>query len=445
MVEEFQNSLFQIISKSDKVLLAVSGGMDSTLLCHLFAKSGVEFAMAHCNFHLRGEESDGDENFVKALAASLGVPFFVKHFDTKEMLKTEKGSIQMLARDLRYEWLEEIRTEEGFQYIATAHHLNDSIETAIYNFSKGTGIRGLRGILPKSNKIIRPFLHFSRNEIEVASLDLKMNHREDSSNADDKYARNKIRHHIVPILKKLNPSLEKTMLGNFERLGELEEFMDYFIGQIKNEIIENKNGQIFIDKKLLNKYTFKKTILYEILKKYDFNVSQIDDLISFMDGISGKQIFSETHRLVNDRKHLIIDELFEKEIEIHWIEKGVSEFDIGEGKLVFRVLNQVESYSKNKSLAYFDMDKLEFPLKLRRWKDGDYFYPIGMDGKSKKVKKLFTDLKLSLPEKEQKWILESNGKICWILGIRMDERFKINEKTKQILEVLICWGPNKFN
>ncbi len=436
MVEDFRQRLFQLISKDDRILLAVSGGMDSTLMCHLFHEMGIDFGVAHCNFMLRGEASDSDEQFVEALANGWGVPFFMKRFDTNKMLEKEKGSVQMVARQLRYDWLEEIRSDNQYQYIATAHHLNDSIETAMFNFTKGTGLRGLRGILPKNGTIIRPLIDVSKKRIEEEVEKRNLKFREDASNLEDKYQRNKIRHHVVPNLQEINPSLEKTMLENFNRLQELESFFDFFLQNVKSKIIQEKNNGIQFDKKELNRYPFKKTILFEILKDYGFSSGQVEDVIQIMQGVSGKKIMSENYILVNDRDFLLLENISDDENLEFEITRNCKSLQLNNGKLFFENIERLNVFPENNLEAYFDVDVLDFPLKLRRKREGDFFYPLGMKGKKKTLKKFFIDHKLSILDKKKVWVLESAGKIVWVLGMRSDDRFKITGKTNSILRIV---------
>lgn len=437
MVRKFQKSLNLLLSQEDRLLLAVSGGMDSVMLCYLCHELGLDFGIAHCNFQLRGDESDGDEELVATLAREMEVPYFVTHFDTQTIQKERKGSIQMLARNLRYKWLEKIRVEHHYQYIATAHHLNDSLETSIYNLTKGTGIRGLKGISPKNDKIIRPLFQFTRSELEMTVKKWGVNYREDSSNASDKYSRNKIRHHVIPVLKEINPSVEKTFLQTSENLKETELLLDYLIEQIKEDIVSEKGNYIHINKNKLNKYPSHKTILFEILKTYHFNNDQVDDLLKMMEGISGSQLLSDTHQLINDRDDLIIKSK-NKENIINEISVNLEDkfFELENGvKWHFSkhyFMNVLSMPHNHEQVHLLDYDKLRFPLKLRKRKTGDYFYPLGMKGK-KKLKKYFTDNKYDNFKKENTWILESDGSICAILGDRIDDRFKMASTTKRVL------------
>ncbi len=433
MVEKFQNSLKKCAKASDKVLLAVSGGMDSVAMCYLFHHSAMEFGIAHCNFQLRGADADGDEAFVRNLAQELGVTFHTIAFDTRSIQQQRKGSIQMIARDLRYEWLEKIRQEHEYGYIATAHHLNDSLETALYNLTKGTGVNGLKGILQKNGNIIRPMIAFSRQEIEDYILAKKIRFREDSSNAEDKYARNRIRHHVIPVLKKINPQLEYTFLNTSKNIMQAASFIKQQIQKIKNQYAHQKGELIFVNKKIFNEPQVD-FILYEWLSPYGFNGEQVQDLNQMVHGESGSRIFSETHRIVNDREYFILER--KRDADFNEIQYLIHEKEIpfSTDGLIFEFKKKSKPESFEKKYWYLDFNALVFPLVVRRWKQGDAFYPLGMNGR-KKVSKFFKDRKYSIPEKENAWILESNGQVCAILGDRVDERVKVSEQTQFVLRI----------
>ncbi len=420
MVERFEYRLKQLISKQEKVLLAVSGGMDSMAMSHLFQQLDYDFALAHCNFQLRNKESDADEQMILNYAKKQGLSVFNIQFDTLKIQKERGGSIQQIARDLRYEWLEKIRIENDYDYIATAHHLNDSIETFLYNFTKGTGISGLRGIDVKRNHIIRPLSHFSKEDIKNYINNKNISYREDASNSSNKYHRNLIRNQVVPVLKEVNPSLEKTALKTFENLKETEILLHYFINEIENNIIDNKNNIIHIHIKKLKKYPATATIIFEILKKYNFNPYQIQDIVSIIDAQAGKYLDSSTHRLLKDRTSLIIAPLEKDDFKSIYIHENDNRIDLKNGKTLSISTNLNKEGTFTHALA---IEKLEFPLLLRRWKAGDYFHPKGMNGKSKKIKKFLTDLKINRIEKEEVMVIESAGKICCVIGFRDDERF----------------------
>ena len=444
MLSSFVNHIKKekFFNLNDRLLLAVSGGIDSVVMCDLFYKSKLTFGIAHCNFQLRGEESNKDKEFVEALATSYNVPFYNTLFKTNVYAKKNKLSIQMAARELRYRWFEEIRQQYNYNYIATAHHLDDSVETLFINLIRGTGISGLHGILPKQGFIIHPMLFATKKEIQTYAQKYKLNYREDSSNISDKYTRNKIRHHIIPVLKELNPNFEKTAGDTIRHLYEVESVYRNEIENKRNTIIKSEKEGITISIRSLKKLFPLNTYLYEFLKPYQFNTSTIEEIITGLDGEPGKQFFSATHRLIKDRETLIIQKLTSEKI------KKVSEFKISKEqtelltdklRLKFQTLPttnyQPDSYrvSTTNSIAMLDFEKLQFPLEVRKWRKGDAFYPLGMKGK-KKLSDFFIDNKLSLYQKENTWLITSSGKIIWVVGLRIDERFKITDKTRKIYQ-----------
>lgn len=386
--------------------------------------------MAHCNFQLRGEASDADEALVKKLAEKFRVPFFSIRFETQVYAETHKLSIQMAARELRYEWLKKIQQAHDFQWIATAHHLNDSTETFLYNFAKGTGIRGLHGIPIQNEQIIRPLSFASKQEIiDFANL-YEVDYREDASNEKDVYARNKIRHHIIPVLKELNPDFESIAAQNFRRIREAEFLYDFAIQNLKKEIITEEDNIININLQKLADYQFAApTLLYEWLKPYHFNNNQITQMLS---AEVGAFFYSPTHRLLVDRLHFIIEKstvvTTNQQFVIH---SGTRDFDSNVGKLTFELkTGQPGAFVNDSFVVYLDAEKLTFPLTLRHWRAGDFFYPLGLSGKTQKLQDFFTNQKLSRFEKDRVWLLEAGGAICWIIGYRLDERFKITPHTK---------------
>ncbi|MDG1433804.1 MAG: tRNA lysidine(34) synthetase TilS [Saprospiraceae bacterium] len=438
MLKKIQNFIFdnQLIQNDEKVLLAVSGGVDSMVLCHLFHQAKFEFGIAHCNFKLRESESDEDAIFVKKIAQTYQVPFFDIEFETNKYVKENKISVQVAARDLRYDWLEKIRSKNDFRYIATAHHLDDSLETILYNFTKGCGIRGLHGILPKKNKVIRPLLFSHKKEISHFAKKQKIAFREDASNATDKYARNNIRHHVIPVLESINPSLPKTITENIKRINETEQLFHYAISLLQKEITEQRKGHFYIHLGKLQASPAPSTLLFEILRPFNFNNNQIAQMIDSIEHQAGPIFFSSSHQVLLDRDFFIIKKntpIFDQRFIIN---KNDTQITFPKGQLSLKIKSEKPNFSiKEKQIAYFDMEKIQFPLTLRKWKAGDYFHPIGMNGQRKKVKKFLTDLKLNRFEKEVIWVLESDGEICWVISNRMDERFKINEEVNSILEV----------
>jgi tRNA(Ile)-lysidine synthase len=441
-----QKDLFQ---PKDKLLLAVSGGVDSVVLCELCHRGGFDFVIAHCNFQLRGAESERDENFVTDLAEKYNKEIFIKKFDTKKYADEHKVSIQVAARELRYDWFAEIvdswpltddknatnneqRTTNN--HVVTAHHLNDSIETLLMNFFKGTGITGLHGILPKHGKIIRPLLFAKKEELKKFAEENNLKWVEDSSNESDKYSRNYLRHKIIPSLIDIYPNLTDNLANNIDRFKEIEILYHQSINQHKKNLLEKKENEIHIPVLKLKKTVPLNTIVHEIIKDYNFSPQQVGEVISLLDSESGKYIQSSTHRIIKNRNWIIIAPNDFREAE-HVIIEGVGRWSLTAGKLQiekFPVTNFKLQTENN--IANLDADKISFPLLLRKWKQGDYFYPLGMR-KKKKLARFFIDNKLSKTDKEKIWVLESNKKISWIIGMRIDDRFKITPQTKNILNI----------
>lgn len=486
--QKFKNYISEknLFNTEDFILLGVSGGIDSVVMCELFHLAKYRFAIAHCNFQLRGKESEEDEKFVKGLARKYKVPFFSKKFNTSGYAKQHGISMQMAARDLRYKWFEEIvgswksevrlpvepagsqklikevnqlptATANCCFYIAIATQLNDEIETILINIIRGTGISGLHGILPKKGKIIRPLLFATRNEILKFSAEKNLSWREDRSNISDKYSRNKIRHKIIPVLKEINPEIEQTISENINRIRETQEIFNQRIAEKRKEVIspsltaykpaqtstvgsppkgkDEKNiFQFSIDKLL--KLSPLKTYLFEFLKEFGFNEIVVEEIISSLQGQPGKKFFSASHYILKDRKYLILNKrnaagspkAIDSEVLIKKSTYRIS-FPI---PLSFEMLDKKYfKIIKDEKTACLDYDKLKFPLVLRTWKEGDYFIPFGMKGR-KKLSDFLTDKKISIAEKEKIFVLTSFGKIVWVIGYRIDGRFKVEEGTKKI-------------
>ena len=433
MQQKFENHIAQnfsfLIGKS--LLLATSGGIDSMVMVDLFHKLPFEIAMAHCNFQLRGLESFGDQNFVQNFAEANEIPLFLTQFDTKAFAKDYKLSTQVAARELRYNWFYELLETKKYDYILTAHHADDNLETFLIHLSRGTGLDGLTGIPAQNGKVIRPLLLFSRDEIEQYATDNSIEWREDSSNASDKYLRNKIRHNLVPILKELNPDFLTSFCKTQAHLHESRKMAEDASIMVYQQVAKDEGDQIHFDLNQLKKLPNYKSYLYDWLKEYGF--SAWDDIYDLVDGQSGKQVFSSDFRLLKNRDFLILSpENLDDEEEEYYIFKDQKEVNIPIN-LSFSKVSDISLVSN--TTIFVDEDKLWFPLVLRRWRQGDNFQPIGMEGKSKKVSKFFKDNKLSLIEKENVWILCSDNQIVWILGFRQDERFKIGNRTKKILKI----------
>lgn len=440
MIKKFEkyyqkNELF---AKIDNILLTVSGGKDSVAMVNLFHQAKLNFGIAHCNFKLRGKEADKDEQFVKNLAEKLNVPFYTVSFNTKEFADANKLSTQMAARELRYFWFEEIRKNNNYQFIATAHHKNDVAETLLINLTKGTGLSGLHGIVNKKDKIIRPLLCFNRNEIDDFVDKNNLPFREDKSNEETKYVRNKIRHKIIPELEKINPSFIETIFNETQQFAELEQLLEIKINEDKKEcwnVLKDGTIEIEIEKFLRLKPL--KTYLFYFLKPYGFNANDVSDVIKSLKNQSGKKFMSKTHQLIKDRNKLIISVLNNTENEEFEI-KTLNDFSLlpFDLKAKFVLKETLKSIEKDKKFAYFDAAKINFPLRVKKWQKGDKFKPFGMKG-VKKLSDFFIDEKLSLFEKENVWLLTLNNKIVWVVGYRIDDDFKLTEKTKQVLQLEI--------
>ncbi len=466
---------YTLFNGKDKILLAVSGGIDSCVLAHLFYENSLNFALAHCNFDLRGEEAQKDALHVKNLAQKYEIAFFEVKFDTKKYAQDKQISIQMAARELRYEWFEKIRQENGFSYIATAHHQNDNLETALFNFTKGTGIAGLRGILPKAGKIIRPLLFAKREEIETYATDNQLVWREDVSNKVDKYARNLIRNQVVPLLKKINPNIENTFETTAKKMQALEDILKAQITDFEEinekyyqeKAIESKQKYFIFDAifstdfvqnialELLKVKAGGELILYEIIKKYDFSYSQTMQIWSQNDNqntLSGQQYFSQTHIIMQNRGDLIISknindsknnrnilQLFDNQTIIKNKNNEKTFFYENEFfRLDFRTFEREELTTLKMPFneIIVDFEKVILPLKVRFWENGDAFYPLGMSGK-KKISDLLINEKVPLNSKKNVFLLLSAEKIMWVVGMRADNRFKISTETKKILHIKI--------
>lgn len=430
MFQKFKNHIHSNFSflQDKKLLVATSGGLDSMVLVHLFQKLKFNFALAHCNFQLRNLESDADEEFVYSYAEQNKIRCFTTKFDTIIYSEFHKLSTQVAARNLRYNWFNEILIQENFDYIVTAHHADDVVETFMINLSRGTGLEGLLGIPSKNRNIIRPMLTFSRKEIENYAIVNQLQWREDSSNASDKYVRNKIRHHIVPVFKEINDSFLQSFQNTLEHLNQQQSLVDDAVLLVYEKVVSEEKQQLKINISALLYYRNYKAYLYQWLHKYGFTAwSDVYDLINSQ---SGKQIFSENYVLLKDRGYLLLSQKttdFEA-VVIHSVTENTN------FPLNFSFCNTRNIPNQNKNIIFVEESKLQFPLTIRKWNSGDYFYPAGMQGK-KKVSKYFKDEKFTLFQKQQVFILESNNKIVWIIGHRADERFKPVNTNQNIIQI----------
>ncbi len=427
-----------LFTSKDKLLLAVSGGADSVALCALCAMHNLHFSIAHCNFKLRAEESDRDENFVRELARQYNVPFFVKEFDTIAVAKNSKTGIEETARNLRYTWFNELLQENKFAFLLTAHHADDNIETVMMNFFRGTGVKGLRGILPKQGVVVRPLLFARRVDIENFVSQNNILFVTDSSNAETDYSRNYFRNELIPPIENIYPNTTKNILNNIERFTDVAFLYNESINKIKANLIEKKGNEFYIPVLKLAKVKPLKTIIHEIIGEYNFTAAQVGEVQKLLNSESGKFITSDTHRILRNRNWLIISPVISNTTNaIHLIEEETIEVFFDENKLQLKKVNTPETFANTANIACIDASQLQYPLLLRKWKQGDYFYPLGMQ-KKKKLSRFFGDLKLSLIQKENVWVIESNKKIVWVVGYRIDDRFKITSSSIHILKLSLA-------
>ena len=423
------------IGVTDKVLLAVSGGVDSMVMLNLFLQAKIPIGIAHCNFQLREEDSYGDEKLVSDMAKKNEITCHTIRFNTKEYAEQKGLSIQMAARELRYNWFEQVRREHNYTFIATAHHSDDVVETFFLNLLRKTGIAGLHGIKPQSGYIIRPMLFADKAKIADYAKKNNIVYRDDVSNADDHYMRNYIRLHIIPEFHQLKPNFKSTLLESIRIIAKQETVFNNHISQIKKSILkEDTFGNISIDLHVLENISQKDVYLYEILRPFGFNETQIFDLINCMETTEEKTFASLSHRLLKTRTDIRIFPNIEEKQDIIIIQNPTQDsfFQIG---IVINICENSDSFvfENNPNIAYFDLDKLSFPLHVRIWKTGDYFYPFGGKGK-KKLSDLFSDLKLTSMEKQSvKLLCDSNGDIVWVMNLRSDNRYKITKNTKNIM------------
>lgn len=399
------------------------------VLAELLHRGGYRFEIAHCNFHLRGEESNRDEQFVRRLAERYGVPCHVAQFDTDAYASEKKISIEMAARELRYEWFEKVRLERGLNLIAVAHHRDDAIETFFINLLRGAGLSGLCGMKAENGKVVRPLLHISREEIDRFIADEHLDYVDDCTNASDLYLRNRIRHQLIPLMRELNPSFDSTMEQNLHNLSDANEVFIRTLENIKNEVITKRpDGIDEIAVSNVEQFNPQSTILFELLRPYGFNSDTVTEILAGLNGESGRQYISQSHRLVKDRKTLQI-------IPLNNTDRR-PDIDISEP---FKRETLI-TLKTGKDTILCDAEKLKRPLTLRKWRDGDRFHPFGMKG-SRLVSDYFSNLKLSIIEKQQQWLLcDADGNIVWVVGHRADGHFAITDKTEDVVRIKIVRG-----
>jgi tRNA(Ile)-lysidine synthase len=444
MLQQFRQFIRenQLFAGDKPILLAVSGGMDSITLCALFHLAGFTFGIAHCNFRLRGAESDGDEDFVSQLALKYGVKFHSIRFDTTEYASSKGISIQMAARDLRYAWFDELVNSEGYSAVATAHHLDDQSETFFINLLRGAGLAGVHGILPKQGHVVRPLLFASREQIDDFVRDNRLPYREDSSNKSRKYLRNRLRHELMPVLMDIDPAFSRKLDNTMHHLRGVEDILNQRVEEVSALLLKKEKDAFNIEISKLKELHPADTWVYLLLQQFGFSTVVLKAVFEALDGISGKKFFSPTHRLVKDREMLIIEPLStlnpeQKEYLIGQETPGIKH----PFPMEFQSLQVAEALPllHNPDYACLDAGMLTYPLTLRRWQKGDSFVPFGMKGR-KRISDFLIDLKLSIPEKEKIWLLLSAGQVIWIVGKRVDERYRITKNTQQSKVIRLTEG-----
>lgn len=422
----------KLLSQSDKIVVGTSGGADSIALLDILHKLNYECIVAHCNFHLRGQESYRDEYFVEKVAGKYNMKYLVANFDTKKYIEEESISLEMAARELRYAWFEKIRIESNAQKIAVAHQQDDSVETILINLIRGTGIKGLTGITPINGNIVRPLLAINRDEIMTYLSDNNLDFIEDSTNKQDIYTRNKIRLNIIPLLKTINPSVSESIIRTSQNLVQVEKIYNNHIDRVKKKIF--KENQINIE--LLLKEEEPQTILFELLYPYGFNAVTINNIYDSIKAQSGKTFYSQQYKIIKDRKTFIIKDISNSKDVIYTLDEHQKQIN-KPIKLSFEYIKNIKkiNFSTDKNVIYVDKSKLDYPLTIRKWIHGDKFIPFGMKGQ-KKISDYFSNQKKSIIDKENTYLLcTASNKIIWIIGERMDDRFKITEMTNNCLKI----------
>lgn len=421
---------------NETALLAVSGGVDSMVMAHLFYEAKIPFAIGHCNFQLRGAEADKDEQLVASWAKDRHIPFHHTRFETQQKADEWKKGIQETARILRYEWLEEVRERNKYAVLATAHHANDNAETLLMNLFRGTGIAGLHGIQEKNDKIIRPLLFAHRGDIAAYAAAKQVPYREDASNASDDYLRNAIRHNILPVADEWFPNVVSHLNESIQRFAQAELLYAAAVDQERKKLLEKRGNDYYIPVLKLLKRKPLETICYELLKPFGFSSKQIPQVVNLLHSESGHYIHSDSHRVIKDRGFLIITLNETHATDMIQVEGVLCRIETEHGSFHFSTAKKPEVIPADRYTACIDAKLLSFPMILRKWRQGDYFYPLGMGMKKKKLSKFFIDQKTPIHEKEKVWVLECQKRIVWVAGMRLDDRFKVKGSTEQVVKIV---------
>lgn len=426
----------KLFTGGSRVLLAVSGGIDSMAMAWLFRESGTEHSIAHCNFSLRGAESDGDEEFVKSWAAANNIPFFSTRFDTLGYAATRKISVQMAARELRYGWFSSIILQEGFDALAVAHNLNDNVETFIINLLRGTGLTGLTGMKQHNGDVIRPLLFASREEISSFASEKKIGYREDSSNVQLKYTRNRIRHTVMPVMEKVNPGMLDAITDTMRHLASSSEIVDVYISKLAGEVFRSDGEEAEADIKSLISLTPVAPHIYELFRRYGISPKQTEEVIALLRSDTGRFMFTSTHRLLNDRGRIIITPRNSQAPEEYCF-NSIDEMRIsGLFSDIRLAVPTEETIPSSPLIASLDLDLVTFPVTVRPWEPGDRFMPLGMN-KMKKISDFLIDLKVPVSNKEKVLLLVSETGVIWVMGYRIDDRYRITDQTARVLALTL--------
>lgn len=449
LINQFESfiKINNLFTPKDKLILAVSGGADSVVLCELCRQAGYEFTIAHCNFQLRGEESERDERFVRSLGEKYKVEVVVKKFETEKFAEDKKASIQEAARELRYKWFAELaddqwvigyskkqmRRPRSMTHVLTAHHADDNAETVLMNFCRGTGLWGLAGIQASFLFVTRPLLNFTKEELVQFAKENNLEFVEDSSNSSSKYTRNFFRNEIIPAISKAYPQVRSNLSSNAARFFDIAILYGLSVNELRKKLVKEKGSEWHIPIKQLMEYN-NRALIYEIIHVFDFTEKQIDEVIKLAESESGRYIDSpgSKYRIIKHRHWFIISPIYAGITDTIVIDENDKTITFQQGKIEIEKLTSNLKPQTTNDTACLDAKDIRYPLILRKWKQGDYFYPLGMN-KKKKLSRFFIDQKLSKTEKEKMWVIEMNKKIIWVVGKRIDERFKVTEKTKSVL------------
>lgn len=440
MLKEFENFVLEnyLFAHTDKLLVAVSGGADSVALVDILSKNNYNFAIAHFNFRLRGADSEMDEIFVKNLAKKYNVQFFVERTDTLQYAKDRKISVEMAARKLRYDWFNSIIATNNLNFIVTAHHSDDNVETILLNLAKKSGLRGLCGIPVKNNNVVRPLLFASKKLIMDYCNQNNLTYRTDHTNFETIYERNKIRHLVIPQFKQVSNAFEQNVIETAKILKKYQQLVDNMLFKFINYCTAQNSNSIEIDIQKSMEYEPIELFYYEFLKNFGFNSDNVNNLLSSLNK-PGNIFYSKTHKIFVERNKIIVTPIIIADKQIIVVNKYelLNNIVLNTNKLTSEIVSFEDiKIDKNSNIAYFDIDKLQFPIIFRHWQNGDYFYPFGL-GRKKKISNFFVDKKIGSYQKINTWLMLSGNKIAWIVGHRTDERFKIDEKTKQVLVLKI--------